>query len=103
MKKLILAAIIMASTLTANAQSVQQDCCKDKAKKECCKEQKECKADKKCKNDKKCDDCKEMKAACKKTDAQTAATAQNAKAKAPKNEAVKKTTSKTPSKRIIKK
>lgn len=103
MKKLILAAIIMASTLTANAQSVQQDCCKDKAKKECCKEQKECKADKKCKNDKKCDNCKEMKAACKKTDAQTAATAQNAKAKAPKNEAVKKTTSKTPSKRIIKK
>lgn len=103
MKKLILAAIIMASTLTANAQSVQQDCCKDKAKKECCKEQKECKADKKCKNDKKCDDCKEMKAACKKTDAQTAATAQNDKAKAPKNEAVKKTTSKTPSKRIIKK
>lgn len=103
MKKLILAAIIMASTLTANAQSVQQDCCKDKAKKECCKEQKECKADKKCNNDKKCDNCKEMKAACKKTDAQTAATAQNAKAKAPKNEAVKKTTSKTPSKRIIKK
>lgn len=103
MKKLILAAIIMASTLTANAQSVQQDCCKDKAKKECCKEQKECKADKKCKNDKKCDNCKEMKAACKKTDAQTAATAQNAKAKAPKNEAVKKATSKTPSKRIIKK
>lgn len=103
MKKLILAAIVMASTLTANAQSVQQDCCKDKAKKECCKEQKECKADKKCKNDKKCDNCKEMKAACKKTDAQTAATAQNAKAKAPKNEAVKKTTSKTPSKRIIKK
>lgn len=103
MKKLILAAIIMASTLTANAQSVQQDCCKDKAKKECCKEQKECKADKNCKNDKKCDNCKEMKAACKKTDAQTAATAQNAKAKAPKNEAVKKTTSKTPSKRIIKK
>lgn len=103
MKKLILAAIIMASTLTANAQSVQQDCCKDKAKKECCKEQKECKADKKCKNDKKCDNCKEMKAACKKTDAQTAATAQNAKAKASKNEAVKKTTSKTPSKRIIKK
>lgn len=93
----------MASTLTANAQSVQQDCCKDKAKKECCKEQKECKADKKCKNDKKCDNCKEMKAACKKTDAQTAATAQNAKAKAPKNEAVKKTTSNTPSKRIIKK
>ncbi|MCQ2255937.1 MAG: hypothetical protein MJZ29_10620 [Bacteroidaceae bacterium] len=103
MKKLILAAIVMASALTANAQSVQQDCCKDKAKKECCKEQKECKADKKCKNDKKCDNCKEMKAACKKTDAQTAATAQNAKAKAPKNEAVKKTTSKTPSKRIIKK
>ena len=103
MKKLILAAIIMASTLTANAQSVQQDCCKDKAKKECCTEQKECKADKKCKNDKKCDNCKEMKAACKKTDAQTAATAQNAKAKAPKNEAVKKTSSKTPSKRIIKK
>lgn len=86
MKKLILAAIVMASALTANAQSAQQDCCKGKA-------QKECKADKKCKKDKKCDNCKEMKASGKKVDGQTAATAQS-KAKAPAKKIARKPTKK---------
>lgn len=89
MKKLIIAAIVMVSALTANAQSVQQDCCKAKAQKEC-KDCKSCKDCKDCKNCKNCKDCKEMKACEKKCDAQTGATACENKAKAPKKAAKKK-------------
>ncbi len=71
MKKILLAAIIMASALTANAQSEKKACDK-------CADQKECKMDKKA-----CDkkgNCKEAKACCKEAkacDATTAATAQD--------------------------
>lgn len=89
MKKLILAAIIMSATLTANAQAVKKIAGTKGNVTKMCDKVKECdKADKNCKQMKACEQKCE-----KKCDAQTAATCQNNdcqnKAKCPKNGAKK--------------